>query len=99
VPRAPNEAWPLNFVSDSLEHGSRVKRLTITDDYTKEAINIPVHDGISGEYVTRVLGRRAYRNRVTQRPVQAESELLAYFRQQRRYQLIFALKTLGNIIT
>ena len=57
VPRAPNEVWSIDFVSDSLEHGRRLKCLTIVDDYTKEAIDIPVDHGISGEYVTRVLDR------------------------------------------
>jgi putative transposase len=45
----------MDFVSDSLEYGRRLKCLTIVDDYTKEAIDIPVDHGISGEYVTRVL--------------------------------------------
>ena len=57
VPRAPNEVLSMDFVSDSLEHGRRLKRLTIVDDYTKEAMDIPVDHGISGEYVTRVLDR------------------------------------------
>ena len=57
VPQAPNEVWSIDFVSDSLEHGRRLKCLTIVDDYTKEAIDIPVDHGISGEYVTRVLDR------------------------------------------
>ena len=57
VPLAPNEVWSMDFVSDSLEHGRRLKCLTIVDDYTKEAIDIPVDHGISGEYVTRVLDR------------------------------------------
>jgi putative transposase len=57
VPRAPNEVWSIDFVSDSLEHGRRLKCLTIVDDYTKGAIDIPVNHGISGEYVTRVLDR------------------------------------------
>ena len=45
------------FFSGSLEHGRRPKCLTIVDDDTKEAIDIPVDHGISGEYVTRVLDR------------------------------------------
>ncbi len=57
VPRAPNEVWSIDFVSDPLKHGRRLKCLTIVDDYTKEAIDIPVDHRISGEYVTRVLDR------------------------------------------
>ncbi len=55
VPREPNEVWSINFVSDSLEHGRRLKCLTIVDDNTKDAIDIPVDHGISGEYVTRLI--------------------------------------------
>ncbi len=47
----------IDFVSDSLKHGRRLKRLTIVDDCTKESIDIPVDHGMSGEYVTRVLDR------------------------------------------
>ena len=57
VPDAPNEVWSMDFVSDSLQHGRRLKCLTIVDDFTKESIDIPVDHGISGEYVTRVLDR------------------------------------------
>jgi putative transposase len=56
VPRAPNEVWSINFVSESLEHGRRLKSLTIVDDYTKEAIDIAVDHGISGEYVKKIVG-------------------------------------------
>lgn len=48
VPLAPNEVSPMDFVSDSLECGRRLKCLTIVDNYTKEAIDIPVDHGISG---------------------------------------------------
>ena len=57
VPRAPSEVRSIDFVSDSLEHGRRLKCLTIVDDYTKGAIDILVDHGISGEYVTRGLDR------------------------------------------
>jgi putative transposase len=57
VPRGPNEVWSMDFVSDSLEHGRRLKCLAIVDDYTKEAIDIPVDHGRSGEYLTRVRDR------------------------------------------
>jgi len=57
VPMAPNEVWSMDFVSDSLEYGRRLKCLTIVDHFTKESIDIPVDQGISGAYVTRVLER------------------------------------------
>jgi putative transposase len=38
IPQAPNQVWSIDFVSDSLETGRRLKLLTIVDDFTKEAI-------------------------------------------------------------
>ncbi len=45
----------MDFVSDSLEYGRRLKCLTIVDDFTKESVDIVVDHGISGVYVPRVL--------------------------------------------
>jgi putative transposase len=57
VPEAPSQIWSIDFVMDALEHGRRLKCLTIVDDFTKEAIDIVVDYGISGQYVARVLDR------------------------------------------
>jgi putative transposase len=57
VPDGPSRVWSIDFVMDSLEHGRRIKCLTIVDDFTKEAIDIVVDHGISGQYVARVLDR------------------------------------------
>jgi putative transposase len=54
-PERPNQVWSMGFVSDSLQHGRRLKCLTIVDDFSKEAVDIVVDHGISGQYVTRVL--------------------------------------------
>jgi putative transposase len=55
VPQAPSEVWSIDFVMDALEQGRRLKCLTIVDDFTKEAVDIVVDHGISGQYVARVL--------------------------------------------
>ncbi len=57
LPRRPNEVWSMDFVSDALAGGRRIKALTIVDDFTKESIDIVADHGISGQYVTRVLDR------------------------------------------
>jgi len=57
LPSRPNEVWSMDFVSDALACGRRIKALTIVDDFTKESIDIAVDHGISGQYVTRVLDR------------------------------------------
>jgi putative transposase len=59
IPQRPNQVWSMDFVSDSLEHGRRLKCLTIVDDFTKEAVDIVVDHGISGHYVTRALNAAA----------------------------------------
>jgi putative transposase len=59
VPERPNQVWSIDFVSDSLETGRRIKCLTIVDDFTKEAVDIVLDHGISGQYVTRVLDAAA----------------------------------------
>jgi len=48
----------MDFVSDALANGRRIKVLTIDDDFSK-AIDLAVDFGISGHYVTRVLDQAA----------------------------------------
>jgi putative transposase len=57
--RAVNEVWSMDFVSDSLSTGRRIKCLTVADDFSHECVDIAVDWGISGEYVTRLLDRAA----------------------------------------
>ena len=54
-----NEVWSMDFVSDSLANGRRIKCLTVADDFTHECVEIAVDYGISGQYVTRLLDRAA----------------------------------------
>ncbi len=52
LPSSPNQVWSMDFVSDALANGHRIKVLTIVDDFSKEAIDLAVDFGISGHYVT-----------------------------------------------
>jgi len=54
-----NEVWSMDFVSDSLANGRRIKCLTVADDFSHECVDIAVDYGISGQYVTRLLDRTA----------------------------------------
>jgi putative transposase len=54
-----DEAWSMDFVSDSLVNGRRLKCLTVADDCSHECIDIAVDFGISGQYVTRLLDQAA----------------------------------------
>ena len=55
--RTINEVWSMDFVSDRLSGGRRLKYTTVADDFSKESVDIVVDFGISGQYVTRVLDR------------------------------------------
>lgn len=55
----PNAVWSMDFVSDALANGRRLKCLTIADDFSRESIDIVVDHGISGAYVIRVLDQAA----------------------------------------
>jgi len=56
---APNVVWSMDFVSDALASGRRLKCLTVADDFTHESVDITVDHGISGAYVVRVLDQAA----------------------------------------
>ena len=49
----------MDFISDALANGRRIKVLTIVDDFTKESVDLVAEHGISGQYVVRVLERAA----------------------------------------
>jgi len=55
IARKVNDVWSMDFVSDSLSNGRRIKCLTVADDFSHECIDIAVDFGISGQYVTRLL--------------------------------------------
>ena len=63
VPQQPaqgvNEVCSMDFVSDSLAKGRRIKFLTVADDFSHECVDITVDWGISGQYVTWLLDRAA----------------------------------------
>jgi len=54
-----NEVWSMDFVSDSLANGRRLKCLTVADDFSHECVDLAVDYGISGLYVTRLLDQAA----------------------------------------
>lgn len=54
-----NEVWSMDFVSDSLANGRRLKCLTVADDFSHECVQIGVDHGIGGLYVTRLLDQAA----------------------------------------
>lgn len=59
IANGPNEVWSMDFVSDSLVNGRRLKCLTVADDFSHECVDITVDYGIGGRYVTRSLDQAA----------------------------------------
>jgi putative transposase len=57
VPTQANEQWSMDFMSDVLANGRRIRTLNIVDDATRECPAIEVDSSISGQRVTRVLDR------------------------------------------
>ena len=56
---APNQLWSMDFVSDALFDGRRLRALTVVDAYTREALKIDVDQGIRGEQVVDAMARIA----------------------------------------
>ena len=54
VPRRPNEAWSMDFVSDQLTNGHRFRALTIVDVFSREALAIEVGQSLRGEHVVGI---------------------------------------------
>jgi putative transposase len=57
IAKRPDESWSMDFVSDALFDGRRLRALTIIDNYTRECLAIEVDKGITGEQVAEVLER------------------------------------------
>ena len=49
----------MDFVSDQLACGRRLKCLTVADDFSHEAVQVAVDFSMSGQYVTRMLDQVA----------------------------------------
>jgi putative transposase len=56
---APNQSWSMDFVSDGLVDGRRLRTLNIVDDFTKECLAIEVDTSLPGKRVTAMLERLA----------------------------------------
>ena len=57
VPLRPNERWSLDFVSDQLACGRRLRILTVVDDRTRECLALVADTSLCGVRVARELDR------------------------------------------
>lgn len=55
VAAEPNEGWSMDFMSDELFDGRRIRLLTIVDNYSRESLAIEVDQRIGGGRVVEVL--------------------------------------------
>lgn len=51
----PDESWSMDFVSDALFDGRRLRALTVIDNFTRESLAVEVDQGITGQRVAEVL--------------------------------------------
>jgi putative transposase len=54
-PRAANQVWSVDFMTDALSSGRRFRTMNIVDDYTRECLAIEVDTSLGGLRVVRVL--------------------------------------------
>ena len=59
APSTPNEQWGIDFLSDALAGGRRIRLCTVLDLFTREALAIEIDTSLPGERVVGVLERVA----------------------------------------
>lgn len=67
VAAAVDESWSMDFMSDELFDGRRIRLLTIVDNFTRESLAIKVAASISGQGVVEVLHQLMQRHRLPKR--------------------------------
>jgi putative transposase len=53
----PNECWSMDFMSDGLYNGQRIRLLTLVDNFTRESPAIEIDEHLGGQAVVEVLMR------------------------------------------
>ena len=55
LPQGPNQRWSLDFVSDTLTDGRRLRILAVVDDFSRECLCLVADTSLSGKRVAREL--------------------------------------------
>jgi putative transposase len=55
IPQGPNQRWSLDFLSDTLTDGRRIRILAVVDDFTRECLILIADSSLSGLRVAREL--------------------------------------------
>jgi putative transposase len=59
IPKQPNQQWAVDFASDALAYGRRIRLFTVLDVCTREALAIEVDTSLPGSRIVQVLERVA----------------------------------------
>ena len=54
-PSSPNQVWSIDFMSDALWNGTRIRLLNIIDDYNRQVLRIETDPSLPAMRVIRVL--------------------------------------------
>lgn len=57
APQRANQRWSIDFVSDALYDGRRIRLFTVVDDFTRECLKIIVDRSINGQRVAKELSQ------------------------------------------
>jgi putative transposase len=57
LPKAPNQRWSLDFLSDAFSDGRRFRILAVADDFSRECLALISDASISGDRVAREVDR------------------------------------------
>ena len=55
IAQSSNESWSMDFMSDELFNGQRIRLLTLVDNFTRESLAIEVGRSVGGQRVVEVL--------------------------------------------
>ncbi|MDY7576719.1 IS3 family transposase [Herbaspirillum sp. RTI4] len=55
MPQGPDQRWAMDFVTDALSNGRRMRMLTVIDVWNRECVKIEVDHSLTGARVARVL--------------------------------------------
>ncbi len=58
-PQRPNERWSMDFTSDQLADGRRIRTFNVVDDFTRECVAIDVNRSLTGDRLVEVLDNAA----------------------------------------
>ena len=67
MPQRANECWTMDFVSDALFDGRRLRALTVLDTFTRESLAIEVGKSLRGEDVVAALSRIVFHRQVPEK--------------------------------